>query len=446
MATKIVSQSGKQGLVAGLTWVPLVSGQKNQAGEVRRILKESEATKIAIVSGKADHDQADPKKSKDVLVGATIGLFVPEDDDADPTVKSASKLHSLALAFANFVGRNNAIIGYQIKDSPFCAIIVIEDGVPILDDVRMSESAQELASQYSSGAVGLVYHLYTNNLGVFPNGDAVNDETLWGKVSKETLIISKPLDMRALFGGLMALIILGGSFYAYTHYEKEAARKKMIAEAKANNPVAKYEAELIPKLGSLGLNATSILSVLTALEGHVVRDSGWMLKSINCTTQSRQCTSYWQRDGGVSDELVASRSAQGDELFGEIAQNTASFKLPIKFEASGINTKEELPLAQADIKYSIPIYQVMANAGLDIKVGSEGYKTWPVVQGLVVPEAAAVKARPTEFSTSMPLMFQALKGLPPNFWWTDLQIFVSENGKNALDSMSISVKGKSYVR
>lgn len=432
MTTKIVSQNARSALVAGLSWHPLVSESKKRAQEIRTILADSDVTKIAMsTTGDA----------------ASLGLFLLDEDttyiEGQP---KPGKLFSLALAFAAYVSEAhaNAVLAYQLPGSPYSVIVLVEGGKPVLDDIKLTDDIQNLVSKYANGSAGLVYEPFTNDLGSYPNGEVVTEETLWKFADKNTLLINKPVNVKALLILLVVVAIAVGGGFGYQSYAKAEKRKAMMREAALNDPVAKYEEELVSRIGALGMTKATVQSVITALGSQPVQDAGWKLKSISCTAAVSQCTSLWARNGGTTQGLVASRSAKGEELSPESSIDESRFTFKMPMPVVGVATKGELPEVAASERVARPIYQVLANARVNVNVQAQGYKTWPPADG--VPPGITVKSMGIEIKSSTPLATQAILALPGNFWWSDIQFEVTDAPKDASNYITLTVKGNSYVR
>ncbi len=436
MATKIVAQRDKSALVAGMLWQPLTAGPKKRGSEIREILAGSDANKIALITSHSN---------------SMIGLYTAEDelDDGDGKRKYPSKLYSIALAFASMVRDSNAVLAYNIPDTALAVFVVVEGGRPLLDDVKAIEDVQNLAKSYASGNNGFVYTLYTNDLGSFAAGEDITEDDLWKYAGKIALLEGKPADVRSLLVLLVAILVLGGCAYGYHVYDKAQKRKKMLAEQQANNPLIKYEAELAAKINALGLDAAAIVEVMRSVGSHPLRQVGWGLKQIRCTADTGQCLSKWTRQGGTTNELIAARKPFGEEIQGDSTIEESNFLLKTTLTRTGMSSRDVLPPAAQAIIDATPIYQVLANAGVNLLVPPDGYKLWPETPGATIgtiPENIAIRMRPVEFSTAMPLAIQTVSALPKNFWWTEVHITAEDASKDALTAMSVTLKGNSYVR
>lgn len=436
MATKIVShnEKDKSALVAGMSWHPLISDVKNRPKEIRELLASSEAKKIATITSHSN---------------TMIGLYAPDDDIETENGTKPVKLYSLALAFASFVGDGNAVLAYTLPGSSLSAIVLVEGGRPLIDDVKSSDDVQNLASNYANGSTGFTYQLYTNDPGMFSSGEAIDEATLWSGASKASLLQGLPVNYGALFTLVLVVAIGLGGMYTYKEYSKKQERLRMIAEQKANDPVRKYEDELMAQLPSLGTDSKTVLNVIKELGAQPLRQAGWSLETVDCFASTGQCISHWKRAGGTTPELIAARKPFGEEIQGDSSVDQTNFLLKVAMPKVGIPSKESLPTAAESSLVATPIYQVLSNAGVQLMASGDGYKSWPNVPGLAmaqVPQTISVKQRGVEFTTSIPLAEQALMNLPTNFWWTELHIKTEESSKDVIQAISISLKGNSYVR
>jgi len=441
MTTKIASTDGKTALIAGLTWAQLTKKSSERAAEIRSLLADGEASKIITVTSN-DH--------------TALGSYTESEpqQEGDQAQVRPRKLHSLAAAFAAVVGNTHAVLAYRLPNSHMTAVIVVESGRPQTDDIKTTEQAQGQAASYASGTTGFTYDLYTNDRETFGGGAYIDAETLWKVTGKRTLLVTKPVNSKGLLLLLLSVVVIVAGGWGYMVYDKAAKKREMIRKAQAENPLPKYRAELAARIGTLGVPPEVIIEVMRKLGTHPLRESGWSLKGIQCTVALNQCVSTWMRDGGTTNTLINARKRFDEEIAGDSTLEESRFIIKMPMAQTGVASRKDLPDATENTQAATPIYQVLANAGLDLKVAATGYQTWPKVAGIdmkALPRAEIVQSRSVEFTTSMPLMAQALLSLPKNYWWTEVNVGIAAGGgvsasNGALGLMNVSVKGNSYVR
>lgn len=437
----IVATKEKEALVAGLSWYPLVAASsKARKAEIQGILDQADGVqKIALDN--AEH--------------GAIGLYIPVMDELegsfgdDPSSKKTfkpSKMYSLALLFAKLLNGMSAVLLYRHQLLGDKVLVVVADaGRPILDVVKNVEDVAALSQRYRSGEEGLIYTVVTNADDLANLADQViSDEQLWQRVDKQTLLIAKPINLgrMALIAGVLIAAACGT--YVYQDYAAEAKKAKALEDARRNDPTLLYQQALAVALPSIGVTTPQVLSALDALGSQVQTDSGWVLKTIECKASTRDCQSVWSRNGGISRDLIASRTSRGETVVQQNGLDEFRFSLPIKFEASGIQTVDVLPEQSKSETDAVVRYQKLSNAGIAVSLANDGYALWPSPSAQP-PLTGAVLKRKLGFSASMPLMRDALAMFGNNTYWESLTIKV-DVVTQATEAMKLSIEGAEYVR
>lgn len=433
MVSKVLSIRGKAALVAGLTWHPLIAPPKKRNAEIRDVLSDNEVEKIALTEVNSNH---------------MLGIYVSDSVDDDIEKSKPSALHSVALSFSSFVGDGNAVLAYAIPDSNLAAIILIEAGIPNLDDVKMVEQVQVLLDGYSNGSMGFIYNPYTNDQGYFPNATIISDDELWENTSKKTLLVGKPLNIKYIIYFILFCMIAGLAFYGYKYYDKTVKEKQRIAERMKNDPVLKYTKSLESNIGSIGISGPNALAVIKVLEIQKIRDSGWNLTKIECSVASQKCVSTWDRDSGFTDKLIQSRSLFGDVVIDGYSLNRINFIIKSPLSPSGFGSYSDLPSMADFNKIITKRYQKIENAGIIFNV-MPVFSLWPDDTGAVlssIPADKRVVNQAISFKTSFLIGKEVIEYLPSNYFWTDIEISISTQSAMVVDSVSLSLKGSSYVR
>ena len=435
----IVSTKGKEALVAGLSWYPLVGASaKARKAEIQGILDQAEGVK-KIALENAEH--------------GAIGLYIPIIDELegtfDPSSDKAakpSKMYSLALMFAKLLNGMSAVLLYRHQLLGDKVLIVVADaGRPILDVVKNAEDVAALAHRYRSGEEGPIYTVVTNADDLVHLADqAITNEQLWQRADKASLLIAKPINLGriALISGLLVAAACGT--YVYQDYAAEAKKAKALEDARRNDPTLLYQQALAVAMPSIGVTTPQVLSVLDALGSQVQTDSGWLLKTIECKASSKDCQSVWARSGGTSSELISSRSRYSESVVQQNGLDEMRFSLPLKnFVASGIQTADVLPEQSKSETDAVVRYQKLSNAGIAVALANGGYALWPSQPN--PPRTGAVLKRKLTFSTTMPLMRDALGMFGKNTFWDTLTL-KAEVATKPGDTMKITIEGAEYVR
>lgn len=445
MTARYIVQRDRSALVSGLQWVQLIKDGRRLKEEIRAAANNAEATKLLVVE-------------RNSLRSA--GLFVPPDADLQPEAVlpagreaakpiKASKLYSLAAAFARFAGDGNAVLAYSIGDGGRTALIVVESGIPTLDDIKSAEEARNVAANYATGSAGFHYAFYSNDVLGFNGSELIEDSTLWEHADRSTLLQSKPINVGALVLGAVLLIAGIGGVAGYKQYADERARQERARAMAAADPLPKYEAALATELGALGLAPGELERILDMVGTYPTRVAGWRLEGVECFAQSAQCVSSWIRDGGTTSALLEARAPHGDEITADSTMNVVRLARKSAATLGGVNSREELRSQSEDELASTSQVQRWINAGLEYKAANEGkYTTWPQVPGIEmsrIPADAAVRVLPVELTVAMPLVPDLVKHTPPSIWWSDFRVWVDSSAGDSV-AVKVLLKGKSYVR
>ena len=442
MSSKIYAQRGKVAILAGLNWSTLLKTGKGRPAEIRTLAGEAEASKIVVVENTAR---------------ASVGLYAPAESDIDDVEEGAPKLvkakilHSLAALFAAKVGGANAVLALSLPITGSISqavVIVVDSGVPLLDQVKSTEEAQSLAMSYAGGGMGMTYDLFTDDLESFPAGETIDIEELWALCSKTTQLVARPANVMALIVTLIVVISIAGGGYAYFESKKVQERKERARLAALANPTPKYEAALAAQINSFGMNRDVAQAVLVRMKAQPLWVDGWLLSKVDCNLQLANCITTYERAGGTTDKLILARKPYGEEISGESTNNVVKMIFKVEMPASGVPARGMLPTMEESIDGSTPILQVWENASIKAGVGSDGYKIWPIVPGIdvnSVQKDVVVKSRPMSVKTTPGLISEVVATAPSNFWWSGISFDVKVSGK-AVDSLTAELKGFSYVR
>lgn len=441
MSNKIFAQQGKVAIVAGLNWQTLLKTGKGRATEIRSLASESDASKIVVVENAAR---------------AAVGMYSPAEDDYDDGEDGAKLvkpkvMHSLAAVFAAKIGDGNAVLALSmpvVGSLSQAMVIVVEGGVPLLDQIKSTEEAQSLSLSYAGGAMGLTYAFYTNDFNSFSNGELITEAELWEACSKTTVLGPRPANVTALVATLVAMGVLVGGGYGFLEFRKSQERAERARQAALANPTPKYEAALATQINALGMNRDAALAVLARMRQQPLWVEGWLLSKVECGVDSGTCVSSWERAGGTSDDLIASRREVGEEISGDSTNTVVRMAYKVPMPLAGAGTRMGLPTLEESIIGSTSIQQIWENARVITTVGAEGYKVWPQVPGVelngVRPDVV-IKSRPIEIKAGSVLIAEVIATAPANYFWSSIVFDVKVSGR-ALDSLTANLKGKTYVR
>lgn len=442
MNSKIFEQRGKVALLAGLNWSTLLKSAKQRPAEIRAFAQESEAARVVVVSNAAR---------------AAVGLYAASDSDMDEAEDGVTKpikvkiMHSLAAVFAAKVGDGNAVLVLSLPVTGTLSqavVVVVDSGVPLLDQVKSTEEAQSLAMSYAGGNMGMTYALFTNDIDSFPSGEPIDVEELWALCSKSTTLVPRPVNFVALLAVILVVIGIAGGAYAFFEYKKAEARKELLRKAAAADPTPQYQAALAAQINMLGMNRDAVQALLARMAAQPLWVEGWTVSKVDCNLQLGNCVTTYDRAGGTTDRLIAARKPFGEEVVGDSTSSVVRMEYKVEMPSVGVADRSLLPSLEESTAASTPVLQTWENATVNTTVGGEGYKVWPAVSGIdlnSVGKEVTVKARPVSIRSTPILISEVVNTAPSNFWWSSITFDVKV-GSSAVDSLSAELKGTSYVR
>ena len=441
MTARVINRLGNLSLVAGLSWTPLLqSSARGLAAEVRRVAREGEARKIVIFK-------------RNSLT--SLGLYVPDDsgiadeldDQGSRGLFSRSREHSLAAVVANLAGDGNAILAYRVGNGEMAVVVVVESGIPTIDEIKPIEEAQAITLRYASGATGFVYAVFTNDLGTFGGADhtrEIADDALFALADKTTLLVGKPVNVLAAALALLLLAAVVASYFAYTDYASKRARLEAAKRAAAADPAPRYEAALAAALNTVGPARHSLQSLLKMMEQYPVSQGGWLLTGITCSSATSQCTSSWLRESGTTHDLASARKEFAEQLEIEDALLRVRLVRQVRLDSAGMSSSAITAGAEAAISMD-SLLQRWSNAGLEVNFSRTAAQPWPVVPG-VEPSSLrpglVVNRAPVSVGVPLHLAQEVLSQTPERLWWTDLNTSVDL----AKGDVHVTFKGFVYGR
>ena len=435
MAALIVSEREKQALVAGLGWQKLGPSAKSHNAEIRQAARETEATHALVVQ----HQGV-----------AAVGLISQLELDADfeQSARRKKKLHSLAAAFSRIAGDGFAVLLYTV-DSGEVALVVCESGVPAADDVKSADDARSVAREYAQGALGFAYTVYCNDPGLYPDALEITGEQLWACVSRHTALGSIPLDIKKLLGSVLLVGLVVAGAIGWQQYSEQQRRLKLQQQALMDDPVPKYQEQLMPALARLGMERAEVARLLRTMGTFPVAADGWLLREVQCSLELNGCLSSWTRAGGTTDGLLRARSAAGDRLIegAAIDLNSVSLTRETPVKLAGVGAVQDLrPIAEVKLA-TASFAQGLDNLGAKMTFESSGYARWPKVAGLdmaSLPASSVVQAVSLQIEVEAALAQAVVDSLPGWIWIRSLKASIDATSDKPIVTLVMS--GMSYAR
>lgn len=453
---QVICTRKRNGLIAGLTWQPLVAATGSLA-EAKKLVKQDTSIKKFAIAG-----------SKQAAVGfyhVSDGVDWDSDDADDsaedvPTSQPAT-LHSLALAYAHAIGNQSGVLAYAIDmgtaamsaaNDTHYAIVVVDAGCPRLDQIKTASEMDALLAYYGTSPNGVAYTVHSNTAALIDafGGKAITEDQLWSATNKATLLQSRPLNMRLLLASVVSItLLIGGGLFA-KKYAADISKANAIEQARQNDPLPPYQTLLETQLGQLGWTAEQMDTTLDALGAQPTRQVGWNLGGIVCSMTSQTCESTWIRNGGTSSELIAARAIANEvplqQPLASTGLDSQSFTLPMKLTPSGVGAKSDLPSQAATGASSITSqYQSINTAGIAVTL--EGFMSWPSYQkSAQLPPTELVFSRKFSFSSDLPLAREVVGSLPKNVYWAGIRIQLDPDARNPSEAMKVSLSGVEYVQ
>lgn len=431
MRTVIAIQEKKMGFVAGLKWQELVDykGRGRVTNDVRAKAQLAMADKIVIHS-----------VDSGAGVQTQLGMYAQNDFDQ----VTATQLHSLAAAFVLAFPKNlHQILLWKIDDKRFC-VIIVQNGLPIADEIKSDVEATKLMRDAMAGRMGNTGHVHYTNDDRRQFGAELVDESIFiAKASKATRLQSVPIRPLYLLAGAVILAVAAASAFAVHTNIKKKERAELAARKAAQDPVPGYLQALGERISKLGLERKSLKAVLNSIGGAEVWNEGWTLVQIECA--AGYCISSWDRKGGTTAALV--RANPHDELLSSSTSEKSNLRRTVPLKEAGLPDRESaVPMEKALADY-VNTYQVWRNAGLVVTESQDAkdFVVWPDPPSgdkARLPKELAMRARPISVSVPYPLADELIDSTPQGVWWESFVLQYSAND----GSLTVHLKGKTYVK
>lgn len=437
MQSAIAFTGGKKvGFVSGIKWIALQDhpGRNRVTADVRAKAALGMADKILIHS--VDAGQG---------VQSTLGAYVANEFDVNAA--AVKTVHSLAVTFVLAFPENlNQILAWRI-DKERVAVIVVQDGLPIVDEIKGDAEAVKLMKDALSGKLGGVsgHAIYSNDPPRFLNALSVEDTAFVKAANRSSKLINVPVRPAVVLALVtFAAVLLGGSAFAYTSHVKQA-KAKILKEQAAQDPVPAYQDLLAVRIGHLGLDRRSMMDTLDALGNKDVLSEGWLLNQVECN--AGQCITSWDRIGGTTAALL--RAHPDEVLLPESTSEKAMLMRKMPLVESGLQGfGSAVPLAEARAE-GTATFQMWRNAKINVSEleDPKEFKTWPTPNSgdlSRLPKELTLKAKPITVTLPYPLAVQAVKDSPKAIWWSSfiLKYAPSDDTKRLM----VTLQGQTYAK
>lgn len=432
MRTVIAFSAEKVGFVAGLKWVPLADYSGNKVtSDVRSKAGLAMAERIILHSANTGN-----------AIQTALGMYAPNEFEKT----SATVLHSLGAACVYAYPEHLHLILAWRLDEKKVAVIVVQNGLPIADEIKTELEAVQLMKSALSGKMGQTGHvIYTNDPKAFLGGTLATTEGFFKVASKSTKLTSIPVRKAYIVGALSALaLIAAGSAFAYQNHIKNE-RAKLAAQIAAEDPLPAYQALLAINIGRLGFDRAALLNVIAGFNDVKVWEGGWLLSQIECSVD--QCVYTWQRDGGTTANLRAANP--GAEVMAGSKSETVMLRRAVKLPLSGLRGLQDAVSQTAVTNDYVNTYQLWRNAKLGVEETEDlnDFKTWPTPVGGAadrLPKALTLKARKIAVTVPLPLAQEVVMSTPAAVWWSSLVLKYSPTEAQKL--LTVTFTGNTYVQ
>lgn len=442
MASKIVWSSTveKKLLIGGLEW-RLLRAEGNPASHLRSHAKDLVASFAATAVGTAVEEAASNGKKK-ATRRIAAGYYTSSDNTKAPV-----GAHSLAAAFARWAHEHSiALLNVRLPADGRHAVVVVVDGIPVLDQVVENASAAvELGRSYHKQGASV----FSDDLVQYPNAIAHEDllEQISEWTSKETAIRAIPVDLVMLCATILTIAAIAGGWVAWSKWDAEQKRLAAIEKQKAEDPIPKYLAGLAAARQDVGIQRPSITSGMDFAKQIPLAPEGWNASRISCT-QGLGCEVLFRRTTGTFNGLskgepLLSLSPAGSLNLNEAhmtwRQDLGTASLAVEPQSPDIVTFFQGPEASK--------LQDWLVAGLTIQISPQ--QLWPQVAGVPPgfrhPEALAIGKFEID-GIALPQMHEVVTTAPPNVHWTSWAIELGDEKQEPLSRAKGRLTGNYYVK
>ena len=364
--TSVVYALSKQGLVAGLSWQPLLS-----KGLFKRM---SEVRKNALM---IDCDLYTMVKAGKIASGG-----FDDYDDGIAKEERTVKPFSLAALLAKAYKDDDTLVAWRVRTGTRVgevALIVIEAGVPTLDVIVAESEAISMMEYYQqSRDRNMLFRIVSNDLNMWVADSFIEDESAFVKkhMSSALRINTIPLDYKTLLQGVIGIFALLGVLIGYDYYVEEQRKRELAAQIAAQDNSAQYAAALNDKLGQVGLATEEYKQLLNSVYSLPYYVNGWAMKSIDCKLSL--CTMQWTSVGGYTDQLSAVFDIKDGYVLdiNRAAPSQVNIVKDFRINLSGPLVWSDLPTKADTDQWALKQRQVFNQSKVEINMFAEP-EIWP---------------------------------------------------------------------
>lgn len=380
--TCVVYVYKKQGLIAGLSWQPLISKRFfSRVAELRRNALMIDCNLYA-------------KVSANKLISGGFDDY----DDATSKVERSEKPFSFAALMAKAFSDRDTLVAWRIRSGPRLgdlALVVIENGLPTLDVMGTESEVLGMMEYYQNARDrNNLFHVVSNDVKLWVADTHIEDEAEFVKkyLGAANRIHTIPLDYKFLLQATLGIFVLLGLLIGYDNYLVEKQKRALAAQIALSDNTAQYGKALGDNLGRVGLNTQDYIRLLNSIYDLPYYVNGWSMQGINCTLMN--CVMTWQSVGGYTDQLSAVFQLKDGYLLQinkqrpELVTVSHSFKLNV----SGPKVWNELPSKQKLDEWALMQRQVYARSKAKIDMFAEP-EVWPTGYVNVPVEQAVTRYR-----------------------------------------------------
>lgn len=424
--SRIVYSEKGLALASGLKWPVLNPGAglfKGRTWAIRQPAQLAEATRYVLTT------RADVTR---------VGLFTPDTMQAP----ARGKVHSLALVFLEALqshGTERNLINAMLSIAPATdaerrAVVVIEGGEIVRDQMESRQTAAQIAAERHESAPGL-FKVYSATPDI-EGATLIQWADLIGYAHKGSATTAIPVSPLVPLAVSALLLAIGGGL-AY-HYlialpQKRADAARVLA---ATDKTAQYVERLEAELGKAGWDIAALSAHLQTMATATLYADGWSLKSLECEV-GRECRETWSRVGGLLPDLLKQRPEARYLPAESTGANLVvlSYAAPKEFRAL---QPAQIPAnkvnADLDIK---PVMQHLLNAGQDMKVSE--FDAWPPGPVAGVQPDVLVQRRKVEITSHYFFTEEALAQLPDSVLGQSFELVAGT-------PIKVTFKGHQYAK
>lgn len=431
--SEVIFAEKKCGIAAGLEWRALreYAPKKPISNEVRELAKENEAERIIV------HAVQSPSG-----IRASLGMYV----QLDPDEKIPSELYSLAaLLVHTFPNEPNLVLAWKMDTKT--AVVVVQGGIPVVDEVKEHREASALAHKAMQGGFGVRGHrLFTNEaqwFSTFSRLETISLESLLEQKSNATRLTVMPFKPATLMAAVIVVFFLASAVVGVVQLNKAREKDRLRKEMAASDPVPPYLAALDENINRMGFARKDLIANIAAISKYPAWQDGWLLTKIECIPG--QCISRWARVGGTTSELLAARS--GEQMLPESTDDAVALTWNTGINFAGIGAQPKAIQREIAKLQNTNTFQKWRNAKLLVSESADDFRIWPVpTAGDVarLPKEIALFTRSVDATVPLPLVGEVIESAPPAVWFNAFTLSFAPGEKEKM--FQVTLKGNTYVR